>query len=300
MNQRTIKFEGLMVILLLFFTSFTSCREDVDLIFKHEPKLCFNCILNPDSSITADLTLSQAVGSAESFVAVSEAKVELFENNHFLGILTDNGDGKYSLNYKPKTDFVYKIRIEKFGYPISEALTKVPNRTKIEFSSVLIDSIEHVYKNVANIYDVAGNNQYWYYTYSTYKDQKFAGTVDLIYEPFFDDFNKVQETESSEGFLYRYMVRFNNEFFDGKIVQINSWATKRSNIYTRYKNFMNVDNHYDKYLKTSIQALMLKNEEIPMSEPIQIYSNVSNGYGIFGSCVVQTFINYPIKKVPNP
>lgn len=285
-----------LFILIPVISLFLSCRKEVELSFTHEPKLCFNCILNPDSIIKADLSLSQAIGESENFVPVSGAKIELFENNSFYGILNDNGQGNYSIKYNPQYGVEYKIRIEKNGYPASVAVTKVPNKTKIEVNTIITNSKEQLYRRTVKIYDTKGENQYWYYAYSISGNQKFIGaSYENLDEPFFDDFNKKQETESKFGFIYYYMIRFSDELFDGEVLQVNGSEQKRSTYYMDVEKYMEVDTHYEKYLKTSIQALMLKDEEIPMSEPIQIYSNVSNGYGIFGSCVMFTITTYPTK-----
>ena len=41
---------------IIVLLTFISCEKDVTLEFNNMPKLCFNCILNPDSIITASLT----------------------------------------------------------------------------------------------------------------------------------------------------------------------------------------------------------------------------------------------------
>ncbi len=296
MIKLIIKLIGPLIVGVFFTFQVTSCRKEVELSFTHEPKLCFNCILNPDSIIKADLSMSQAIGESENFLTVSGAKIELFENNSSLGTLIDNGKGNYSIKYRPQYGAEYKIRIEKDGYQANEAYTKVPNKTRIEVNTIITDPKERLYRKTVKIYDPKGKNQYWLYAYSSYRDMKQNNTLyENIYEPFFDDFNKKQETESKLGFIYYYMVRFSDELYDGEVLQVNWPELKRSNNYMVVEKYMEVDTHYDKYLKTSIQALMLKDEAIPMSEPIQIYSNVSNGYGIFGSCVMFTITTFPTK-----
>ena len=56
----------------------------------------------------------------------------------------------------------------------------------------------------------------------------------------------------------------------------------------RVKYFLNADEHYDKYIKTVIINRLNETDELPFYEPIQIYSNIENGYGIFGSCAITT------------
>jgi hypothetical protein len=70
-----------------------SCVQDVNLEYDHEPKLCLNCVLNPDSIITATLTLSHALDNSENFEKVNNAIIKLFENDSLKGELIFISDG---------------------------------------------------------------------------------------------------------------------------------------------------------------------------------------------------------------
>ena len=85
-----------------------------------------------------------------------------------------------------------------------------------------------------------------------------------------------------------YLVRITDANNNGEILklQADNWLNKK---YEAYKQILTVDEHYDKYLKTSIQMRMLENQVIALNEPVQIYSNVENGYGVFGSNIVSQY-----------
>lgn len=82
------------------------------------------------------------------------------------------------------------------------------------------------------------------------------------------------------------MVRFDDQKGDGGIISwIDYW--RDDDTYDDYDVILQTDEHYDKYLKSAIQLQMLKDEPVPLNEPVQVYSNIENGYGVFGSNLVR-------------
>lgn len=264
----------------------TSCTESVELDFSHNPQLTFNCILNPDSTINASLNESKKLGAEEQFEAIEGAEIKLFESDQLLGEMTDNGNGNYSLSYKPKKGFSYRVEIEKEGYAFTAAQTTVPKGANIEFISK--DCTEEKCFLEIEIDDNAGENYYWYYSYSINKNlnYKYVSQVYSNYSVYFDGFNKKVEPETGNGYYYAYMVRIKDGPNDGGIL---SWQMpiRVDDRYDDYRVIIETDEHYDRYLKSSVQIRMLENESIPLNEPVQIYSNVENGYGIFGANLVK-------------
>lgn len=53
--------------------------------------------------------------------------------------------------------------------------------------------------------------------------------------------------------------------------------------------FLDADIHYDKYLKSTIKQRMNDGDNLLFNEPVQIYSNIENGLGIFGSVAITSF-----------
>ncbi|HKI88615.1 MAG TPA: DUF4249 domain-containing protein [Draconibacterium sp.] len=258
------------------------------LTFKKEPKLCFNCILNPEKKIEADLSLSKALYSNSSFTTIEGADIKVYESDSLLGVLQDMGGGKYQMDAFPRKGKTYQVVVIVEGYPELKAITKVPGGVPVKYITKAVDVKEKTFEFTVRICDMPGNNYYWYYGYSEANGNKYdSGIISNIYAPFFDDFNKQIEPESKYGFQYWYMVRINDQVYDGDTLQ---WSVVRakSKIYTSVSKLMEVDDNYDKYLKTTVQMRMLDIDEIPLSEPVQIYSNIENGYGIFGSCIMHT------------
>ena len=263
-----------------------SCEKDVVFNFNHSPKLCFNCILNPDSTVKARLTVSRNIENNIVFDAVDNASIILYENESNLGEMVSTGNGDYFLNYSPKTGNTYKIKVLANKYNDIEATTIIPEKPDVTY---LIDSLEYseqgefywVHCNFI-IHDKTGPNNYWLYGKRTINNVTYTGGgYNDINAPFVDDFNREIDTYAKYGFVYNYYVRISDEGFDGEDLSFNT--TRRKGFYI---NFVAADTHYDKYIKSSVTARINNESELPFREPIQIYSNINNGVGIFGSFAI--------------
>lgn len=272
---------------------FYSCEQEVILDFDNEPKLCLNCILNPDSVVSAKLTLSHSLDNSGNFKTVDNGNLTLYEGNEIFGTLEAQGNGRYLLNRKPEEGKTYKIVAEVGNYTAISASTTLPDFPVIEYSKEITghtsyDSTLDVYNLNVQLKDKPGKDNYWIYESVVVNDIKYGGGSREINAPFVDDFNKTIDTEAKYGFTLFLGVRLSDEGYDGQpmdfIIPDFIEATKYR--YTEAVYFLNADEHYDKYLKTSILNRIKETSDLPFFEPVQMYSNIKNGYGIFGSCAV--------------
>lgn len=282
--------ENYLFILIIIFgiTFFASCEKDVTFDFERPAKLCLNCILNPDSTISARLTLSRDIENSTTFWPVDDAKIVLYENGTELGTLTPKGEGNYYLNYHPKTQTKYKIAVLHPDYKNVTASTEVLQKPDVMFTPDTLELIEHTklywLKINVVIHDLPGKNSYWLYEKRTVEGVTgTGGGFQNIKAPFIDDFNRRTDPESKFGYVYDYYVRISDIGYDGEKMTVMLEAATNISI-----NIVSTDEHYDKYIKSSVKARMNSEGELPFKEPVQIYSNIENGYGIFGSCAITT------------
>ncbi len=285
MNKAFI-FSNLFLLFLLI-----SCEKDVDIEFNHEPKLCINCILNPDSLITASLTLSHSLDNSGNFLKVNDAIITLFEEGALKGKLELQREGKYMLGKKPLAGKSYKIIAQAPGFEQIEATTIVPKQPKIKYSKDTTGFTEYgnliMYDLEVKIIDKPGKDNYW--TFGTWEvgGIMYGGASRTINAPFIDPFNRIIDTAEKYGFRFFLQIRITDEGFDGQdldfvIPDFVEWYEFKA------QHFLNADENYDKYIKTVIINRLNETDELPFYEPIQIYSNIENGYGIFGSCAITT------------
>jgi len=273
-------------VLFAVLKTFTSCEKDIELDFNKPAKLCLNCVLNPDSTVSARLTLSRDIENKNTFESVKGAKILLYENGQELDTFTFAGNGNYYLNYHPIFLNKYEITVSHPDFQTISATTAVPQRPLVSHNSDTLEYSEqgHYYSIDVNfsIHDLPGNNSYWLYSKATLNGSTHTGGgFQDINAPFIDDFNREIETEAKYGFVYNYYVRISDEGYDGKALTFNTTRITGS-----YMNFVSADEHYNKYIKSSVKARLNSEGDLPFREPVQIYSNIKNGHGIFGACAI--------------
>lgn len=278
---------------LLFQVLLTSCEEEVNLVFEHEPKLCLNCILNPDSVVKARLTLSHSLDHASAFTPVSDGVITLYEGESLFGILTPVGNGNYKLDKKPAEGKVYKITAEAINYNTISGETIIPLKPDIEYAFVETGRLSYdttlvTYIMKVSINDRPGRDNYWITRNWVVHNRKYGGGVSQINAPFVDEFNRMIDTEALYGFTHSYGLRLSDEGFDGQKMEfdIPYFFDPTPTRYDVAVHFIRASDDYDKYLKTTIINLMKEHSDVPFFEPVQMHSNIENGYGIFGSCAV--------------
>lgn len=281
------------LIVFVFWVLFSSCEQEVTLDFDNEPKLCLNCILNPDSVVSAKLTLSHSLNNSGNFETVDNGVLTLYEGEEMFGILEAKGNGRYVLNKKPVVGETYKIVAEAKSYAVVSSVTTIPDFPVIEYSKEITghtsyDSTVAVYNLNVQLKDKTGKDNYWVYENWVVSGIRYGGVAREINAPFLDDFNKEIDTEAKYGFTLFLGVRLSDEGYDGQSMDfiISDFAEATQYTYTEAVHFLNADEHYDKYLKTTILNRIKETSDLPFFEPVQMYSNIQNGYGIFGSCAI--------------
>ncbi len=284
----------------IFFTLF-SCEKEVTLNLSHEPTLCLNCILNPDSMISASLSISKALNASGDFESVNNASVLLYEDGSLFGELQRTGNGNYRLNKKPSVSKNYKIVAQAPGYTSVTATTIVPRFPEVATTrdttaeELNPQGIHSTYSYIVfdlnvQLFDKPGADNYWLYSSWIVNDRRYGGGCHPINAPFVDTFNRIIDSEEKYGFRHFLQIRIFDEGYDGETLAftIPDFVKYSAEVNNElgYQYFLNADEHYDKYIKTTIMNRMKETSELPFYEPIQIYSNIENGYGIFGSCAI--------------
>lgn len=281
--------------IILFFSLF-SCERDAELDLRpHHAKLCLNCILETGSStITAYLTKSTSANFDSAFYPVKNATITLLEESVPIGTFSHVKNDIYRLNYIPKAGKRYKIKAEVYGEVAAEAETEAVNlpNAKIEYMDLkIVDPKWEKGYYTRSVFEVSltelqESNNYWLLmgNYSTSNNSKYLSLYAsyMTDQLFFDEFNSYQ--------LYEYSYPFANKEYLGGLRLNTNGLTK--NTVTFLMNglpnttvfIFNCDKNFDKYYKSSIKNYLTeKYDQFPILEPVKIFSNIQNGYGIFGS-----------------
>lgn len=130
-----------LLLLLSVLVLASSCRKIIDLkVSDAEPQLVIEAIYNANAEqVKVNITNTINVFSSDTFPTIVGATVEIIDENGLSSLLTDNGDGTYTLeNYTPIWNSIYKMKILLEG-ELYEAEDYLP-------TAVPIDSLSYEYQ----------------------------------------------------------------------------------------------------------------------------------------------------------
>jgi hypothetical protein len=275
-----------------------SCQKDLKTDVHVCPKPCFNCILNPDSIITATVSFSQSITNEGMPDKIPDAVIEFKVEGKPSFFLQPIGNGKYQADLKPAAGTKYSVEVSIPDYPVLEATTIVPIPPEVKYIKGTLKPKEEIksryssvpfYPYTFEINDKPGLNRYWVYSMEKYSGNNYKWDFrSMYYGPDFiqyDDFNKETDAGFLNGFYFLFYLRILDSGIENNIFKVNEECPVDLN----YKYFfMDTDEHYDKYLKSTIKQKMNDGDNLLFNEPVQIYTNIKNGLGIFGSAAITT------------
>ncbi len=262
-----------------------SCEKEVILDIQHTPALCVVCVLSPDSTVKARVTLSRALSDTGKVTIVGNARVTISENGQHKWDLNHTGNGYYTINEKPLAGKNYSISVDAPGFAPVSGITTVPRKPEISFFYSDTTFYNNVFKRYSfslsiTLYDKPGKDIYWFYKPNVV-NSIWSGTsiMNIQMQPYFDNFTRFNDVETRFGYVYEHYLRITDTGYDGKPLFIYT---------TTYTNGWNVlfsaDEHFDKYMKSTLKLGMVDDiEDWPFRTSVQIHSNIENGWGIFGA-----------------
>lgn len=318
-----------VILYLTVFMLFAACEKEIQ--FKGEvtePLLVLNGFARPDSLLEFRLTASRFfLEEADSFVTVKDAKLRLYVDGSYKEDLQSQQNGYYFSSYRPRQGEVLNVEAEAAGFESIQAETLLPVRAEllevdtsvtiageqyalsytwdVEAEDYIIDTVG-VYTNyqvsiTLSFRDPLASSDYYrlvvkqsyseddeYYEFYEYNVENFYTTE-------MGDLLSLTETQND------YHI-YADELFNGKVVDMklnfgtHSYYDYQSGPISSGARFQvqlqNISQSYYLYLKT---LSAYQNAVEFFSEPIQIYSNVQNGVGLFAayssSVIELEFIN---------
>jgi hypothetical protein len=281
-----------------------ACEKTISIKIPDEGrKLTINSFFAEDSNMVVKLTKSRYILDGKwEFDPVENADISLFENDVLLEKLSENNAGTYLSNIIIKANKHYKIEVRSNGFPDSKAESHVPERTDIitltaeettdEYGGPIV-SFNLTFKDdpeTENYYFVQGHKYYsdTYYDHDT--GEKITNINKEILYLYSDDLNTYQDDWGlGEGVL------MSDEFINGKEYKLNckSYASyyyydesqgdqiepDKNDTTTYYIEFHSVSKEFYQYYKSLSKHKEATDEFF--TEPVQVYNNIENGFGIF-------------------
>jgi hypothetical protein len=286
----------LVLLTVIFFL--TGCVKILnDDLKAKESKLVLNAAISPDSTFTINLSRTFNVfddESSKNLPFVDSAKVRLFENGSFISELENQAYGYYTKSgFFPETGKEYTVDAKYKAFKTIESKTVIPKDVPIaDFDTLIIRLTDDPYYG----------NQTQYVALLTYQDPpgvsnqyQLACKIGLKNDDGLINWedNSVYVPDVDDSFYDRSWgeLLWNDKYSDGKEVEIrfvfyseypqyNEGLRETDTLHFKFY-FQSVNQDYYTYLKSLSRYLETGGGDDPFSEPVVIYSNIKNGYGIF-------------------
>lgn len=296
--------------LVMIFSLFASlgCETVVDIEIPAEPpQLVVNSTLVGGAFFRVNLTESQHILDSDFYNPVQGAKVEIYENGTLLTTLPDSLNGNYISNqFEAKKGSSYQIKVSKSGFQDVLSNVVVPLDT-VNFMEITVDTLEiddfgylEEYlrfsidfkdnPNIKNYYDFSIYREYYGYIYD----------YDVSPPVLIDSTLTITHLyiESNDPILEEYQtygqnIMFDDDYFNGKehIMNLLFLDYLNNQYWSDDLVYESASTYYIKMSSTSEShylyglsaQLQLWNSDNPFAQPVTVYNNIENGFGVFGA-----------------
>jgi hypothetical protein len=281
---------------LLILVFFASCVKDVDIPLPATvSKLVINTALEANKPIDVAVSQSYSLRDRKYPEPINTATIYLQENGILVDTLIfDTNKQIYKSTFIAKAGNTYKIQGTDPLLKSVDASATVPslpicNIVKFEDSVSVIENIVNANLTIELSDDINENN-YYLLTFQSNDTaiDKQAFIQLLVNNP---DLNQQQGSNAATEENYVTQLLFNDKAFNGKTnqyeIKIKDYGTFSSGpiptpTSSSFKFVLkNITKAYYDYLISL--DIYLQNQGNPFSEPVQVYSNINNGFGIMGA-----------------
>lgn len=281
--------------MIIGFIVITSCEKEIDIdIPEKDRKIVINSLFNSNEEISVNISKSLNILDVKEFKFLDNATVRLFENGNFIENLLLQSKGNYeSTTFIPSTGNSYKLEVNVPDMQSATATTIIPelliNNLTIDTNMTLYEdefySSEALECNIG-FTDLSENKEYywfyitgdrydyvWDYNYETGYDTITKGNI------YFNSDDPIIESWVSEGLGFV----FSDRLFNGSDIDFTIYLNKYMyyELDTNILEFNIACISKDFYLYAATHNSHLNAQDNPFTEPVQVYTNVENGYGIF-------------------
>lgn len=303
-----MKFLKLYIVLAFLFLFACEKRILVD-NYAVRTQYVVNSIFQPDSVFEVHLSQSGKVFGVENLSKdIDDAHVELYGNNDHLETLLPIGNGLYKTNIeKAKEEVVYKIVVLSFGQTI-EGEDRIPVKSKLLKSELITNagynSLKYRYHSINLTFndDPEVSNYYEILLKFEYLDSiPFLGQyrgISNVYS--YDPVIKNEIDIKEYGFNLSSLV-FSDELFNGKEYKLpidfyNIGGDDMNIPFKLIVQFSTISKNYYSYKKKLYLYREFELNDIweDLREPVVLFSNIENGYGIFAGINVEMDTLYSV------
>ena len=304
----------ILISLLILF----SCEKQIKMADDDfRPSLVLNCLLDTANIVQVQVSKTSFMNDTSSPL-LNGAKVELWENGIFKELLTNTGSGLYVSSDKPKIAIPYEIVVSYPGFKTIRAIDTIPEPVPINKGTIIVtatyDVEDPIHEVTINFEDPPDKKNYYeiilkgkqFHVYSPYDTLVPPTDTDLMwfintYASYSDDPVIIAEGDQDykprTSFFSDKLINGKNtsitvKFTDGNVVIFFEMPDKgfevlaelRSISYAYYQYKKTWWKHlYNQGVDLDIQSTDEFRDFLFTGEPVNLYNNVENGYGILAS-----------------
>lgn len=280
---------------ILVFTAtmfILSCEKAIPLDQDEvEPRIAVNGLFSAGDTIIIHLSESRDILYDGSLPALTGATAKLYDvNNNLIGDFIHQADGYYQLsNYLPVAGATYRLEISNPGFKSVSAQSSAP-------SILSINSMDTLRKGVNMQYSIAFNDngaEKNFYAITVKKvvshlDPWGTGEPYTFENPYFYTTEAFVQNNSPDvdGKIWGSIMLFSDATFNGGTCTFTAehdlfgeGSFPDDSIFV-VVGLHSLSEDYFKY-STSLDKYQ-ESEGDPFAQPVQVYSNIEDGFGIFG------------------
>lgn len=301
-----------MLYLLLCSSILLSCEDDISIaIIREEPKVVLHAYFEKEKPMTVDLVRSIPVPAQVDYdrarYHIADAEVNVFENDALLGTMPHEGAGVYVLDQIPRENRIYSISVKAEGLPeVTTDVEVLPARPKVNDhrytkNSPLTNSPNPSVEHTLTLENTPGQTAYYkisldiraiHYSNGEIQREETINWYRLASaNPLLKDYTCLDNCYGDTG--NRKALYFSNEAFaDSPDITLQLTTDYFEDYEVSFPN-ETVKIEYAQTVRVSkISKSMMdyarsiydnSNANQIFQEPVTILSNVSGGFGIFGT-----------------
>jgi len=278
-HKKSATFRNLFVFVIISFF-IVSCSTEVEIEWKDESqKYVVNCLLNPDEPVKLYAFKTSPILDDTAFFA-DGLDIEIYKNETLSWSGSGTGKGEYPIPVYVEAGANFKIILkDKSGFSIS-ARDSIPLHVYISNANYLFPVYEDIYgskygKVSLSFQDDAKAKNY-YEIVILNKDSSINQTFNLT--------SRVITLDSESDPNFPGTIFFTDELFNGQKLDFNIFVNSYDPPIIVLKNVSRNYYEFRKSLEAHFYNQNVDREniyELFKGDPVELYSNVYNGLGIF-------------------
>lgn len=296
-----------LLFLLSISLAYISCEKvipfDGDV---NTPKLVINSVFESDSTFKVHVSSSRSVIDTASFKNIDDAIVTIKDGNeNIIETLNHVENGFYKGQTFPQENQTYILEINHTNYANITASDSLPSPITINSvdTSTMVDPINGNRLQISMNFDDPENTQNYYlietYSVNEYLVIKNSDTTEYELDTTKQFMVLTDEVFQNGGSPWREQGLFNDLLFNGqnKTLELeipnDSWSGSEDGYDWSYKTLTlrlylhNITLSYY-YYRTSLELFQNASGN-PFAQPVQVFSNVENGFGVFAGSQISFF-----------